>query len=277
MGVLIKLRDCESLSPAEAQVRDVIIADPRAVLSSTVYELAASSYTSPSTVSRLCKRVGISSYAKLRLMLAEEIRHLEMIELDYLDTTTIEPNDTPVRVIEKLTNISIKTIQETHELIDLDALKQAVELIRAASILDFYGIGASMLVALDAESKFMRIGKCSIVHQHYDRQKVQAINSDDSHVGLIFSYSGESPEMREIARILKDNGTPTISVTKSDRNTVSRLTSCRLFVTARESLQRAGAMASRSAQLYMVDLLYTLFITSDYDRSTRKISRTALG
>lgn len=277
MGVLIKLRDCESLSPAEAQVRDAIIADPRGALSSTVYELAEAAYTSPSTVSRLCKRVGISSYANLRLMLAEEVNHLEAIDLAYLDTTTIEPEDTPAQVVEKLTNISIKTIQETHELVDLDALAQAVDLIRAASILDFYGVGASLLVALDAESKFTRVGKCSIVHQHYDRQKVQAINSDASHVGLIFSYSGESPEMRVIARILKDNATPTISFTKSDRNSVSRLATCRLFVTARESLQRAGAMASRTAQLYMVDLLYTLFITSDYDRSVRQISRTALG
>lgn len=277
MGVLIKLRDCESLSPAEAQVRDAIIADPRGALSSTVYELAEAAYTSPSTVSRLCKRVGISSYANLRLMLAEEVNHLEAIDLAYLDTTTIEPEDTPAQVVEKLTNISIKTIQETHELVDLDALAQAVDLIRAASILDFYGVGASLLVALDAESKFTRVGKCSIVHQHYDRQKVQAINSDASHVGLIFSYSGESPEMRVIARILKDNATPTISFTKSDRNSVSRLATCRLFVTARESLQRAGAMASRTAQLYMVDLLYTLLITSDYDRSVRQISRTALG
>lgn len=277
MGVLIKLRDCESLSPAEAQVRDAIIADPRAALSQTVYELAESAYTSPSTVSRLCKRVGISGYANLRLMLAEEVNHLEALELDCLDTTTIEPDDSPSRVIEKLTNISIKTIQETHELVDVDSLALAVDLISKASIVDFYGVGASMLVALDAESKFTRVGKCSIVHQHYDRQKVQAINSDDTHVGLIFSYSGESPEMRVIARILKDNGTPIISVTKSDKNSVSRLATCRLFVTARESLRRAGAMASRSAQLYMVDLLYTLFITSDYDRLTRKISRTALG
>lgn len=277
MSVLIKLRDCESLSPAEAQVRDVIIADPRAVLSQTVYELAETAYTSPSTVSRLCKRVGISGYASLRLMLAEEVNHLETLELDYLDTTTVEPDDSPTRVVEKLTSISIKTIQETHELVDVDSLAQAVELISKASIVDFYGVGASMLVALDAESKFTRVGKCSIVHQHYDRQKVQAINSDDTHVGLIFSYSGESPEMRVIARILKDNGTPIISVTKSDKNSVSRLATCRLFVTARESLRRAGAMASRSAQLYMVDLLYTLFITSDYDRLSRKISRTALG
>ena len=277
MSVLIKLRDCESLSPAEAQVRDVIIADPRAVLSQTVYELAETAYTSPSTVSRLCKRVGISGYASLRLMLAEEVNHLEALELDYLDTTTVEPDDSPTRVVEKLTSISIKTIQETHELVDVDSLAQAVELISKASIVDFYGVGASMLVALDAESKFTRVGKCSIVHQHYDRQKVQAINSDDTHVGLIFSYSGESPEMRVIARILKDNGTPIISVTKSDKNSVSRLATCRLFVTARESLRRAGAMASRSAQLYMVDLLYTLFITSDYDRLSRKISRTALG
>lgn len=277
MGVLIKLRDCESLSPAEAQVRDVIIEDPRSVLSSTVYELAEAAYTSPSTVSRLCKRVGISGYARLRLLLAEEVHHLETIDLDYLDTTTVEPTDSPVEVVEKLTSISVKTIQETHELVDMDALAQAVSLLHAATIVDFYGIGASLLVAMDAESKFTRVGKCSIIHQHYDRQKVQAINSDPTHVGIIVSYSGESPEMKVIARILKDNGTPIISITKSDKNSVSRMATCRLFVTARESLQRAGAMASRTAQLYMVDLLYTLYITSDFDRSHHNISRTALG
>lgn len=277
MGVLIKLRDCESLSPAEAQVRDVIIEDPRSVLSSTVYELAEAAYTSPSTVSRLCKRVGISGYASLRLLLAEEVHHLETIDLDYLDTTTVEPTDSPVEVVEKLTSISVKTIQETHELVDMDALAQAVSLLHAATIVDFYGIGASLLVAMDAESKFTRVGKCSIIHQHYDRQKVQAINSDPTHVGIIVSYSGESPEMKVIARILKDNGTPIISITKSDKNSVSRMATCRLFVTARESLQRAGAMASRTAQLYMVDLLYTLYITSDFDRSHHNISRTALG
>lgn len=277
MGVLIKLRDCESLSPAEAQVRDVIIEDPRSVLSSTVYELAEAAYTSPSTVSRLCKRVGISGYASLRLLLAEEVHHLETIDLDYLDTTTVEPTDSPAEVVEKLTSISVKTIQETHELVDMDALAQAVSLLHAATIVDFYGIGASLLVAMDAESKFTRVGKCSIIHQHYDRQKVQAINSDPTHVGIIVSYSGESPEMKVIARILKDNGTPIISITKSDKNSVSRMATCRLFVTARESLQRAGAMASRTAQLYMVDLLYTLYITSDFDRSHHNISRTALG
>ena len=277
MGVLIKLRDCESLSPAEAQVRDVIIEDPRSVLNSTVYELAEAAYTSPSTVSRLCKRVGISGYASLRLLLAEEVHHLETIDLDYLDTTTIEPTDSPAEVVEKLTSISVKTIQETHELVDMDALAQAVSLLHAATIVDLYGIGASLLVAMDAESKFTRVGKCSIIHQHYDRQKVQVINSGPTHVGIIVSYSGESPEMKVIARILKDNGTPIISITKSDKNSVSRMATCRLFVTARESLQRAGAMASRTAQLYMVDLLYTLYITSDFDRSHHNISRTALG
>lgn len=227
-------------------------------------------------MSRLCKRVGISGYANLHLLLAEDVRHLEAIDLDHLDTTTIEPADSPAKIVEKLTNISIKTIQETHELLELSSLEQAMRLIQGASIVDFYGVGASLLVAMDAESKFTRIGKCSIIHQHYDRQKVQAINSDATHVGLIFSYSGESPEMRIIARILKDNGTPIVSITKSDKNTVSRLATCRLLVTARETLQRAGAMASRTSQLYVVDPLYTLFMASDFDRSSQKISRTAL-
>lgn len=277
MSVLIKLRDCESLSPAEAQVRDTILADPRRAMESTVYELAGASFTSPSTVSRLCKRLGISNYANLRLLLAEEVRRLELIDLDCLDTTTVDSSDSPAQIIEKLTTISIKAIQETRELIDAQELEHAVALLRAASIVDFYGVGASLLVAMDAESKFMRVGKSSVIHQHYDRQKVQAINSDPSHVALIFSYSGESADMKTISRILKDNGTPIISITKSDKNSVSRMATCRLFVTARESLRRGGAMASRTSQLYVADLLYTLYIASDWDRLSRIISRTAIG
>ena len=47
-----------------------------------------------------------------------------------------------------------------------------------------------------------------------------------------------------------------------------------LFVTSKESNLRNGAIASRTATLYMVDLLYTTCISLDFDNSFEMLKKT---
>ena len=274
MSVLIKLRDCNSFSAAEAGVRDYILRNSRSVLKQTIYDVARLSFTSPATVSRMCKRLGVSSFQEFKVRLAEEVDHYEHLSLDLLDSTTLNRDDDVSVVVEKITNIEVAAIEETRLLIDHSIISRVSDLIRGSSVIDFYGVGASNLVAMDAHSKFMRVGKCSIVFQQYDRQYVQALNSDPNHMAVIFSYSGETAEMIKIAGILKRQGVPMVSITKSDRNSLSALADYPLFVTARETLRRSGAMASRSAMLYIVDIIYSMYLLTDYDALTERVSRT---
>ncbi len=217
MSVLINLRDQRNLSEAENQVREYILRYPKRVLEYTVYDLARESFTSPATIVRLCKKLDIKGFSRLKVLLAEETKYFQNIKLNLLDTTTIEKDDSPGDIIDKITNISVKTIEETRVLVNEEKLLQVARLMKEANIIDFYGIGASSLVAVDGQFKFMRIGKNVIVHQHYDRQYVQAVNSDASHLGIIISYSGETKEMLQIAGILQKNGTPVVAVTSSGR------------------------------------------------------------
>ena len=115
-----------------------------------------------------------------------------------------------------------------------------------------------------------------ITYQLYDRQYVQAVNSDASHVGIIISYSGETKEMLKIAGILQKNGTPVVAVTSSGENSLNRIADYNLFVTAKETVFRSGAMASRTAQLYIIDILYALYCSLDYDESIKKIQQTRI-
>lgn len=276
MSVLIKLRDYRNLSAAENQVREYILKYPKKVLEYTVYELAKESFTSPATVVRLCKKIDIKGFARLKVLLAEETKYFQDMKLNLLDTTTIEKNDSPHAIIEKITNIAIKTIEETRVLVNEKQLMQVARLLQKAVIVDFYGVGASSPVAIDAQYKFMRIGKNVITYQLYDRQYVQAVNSDASHVGIIISYSGETKEMLKIAGILQKNGTPVVAVTSSGENSLNRIADYNLFVTAKETVFRSGAMASRTAQLYIIDILYALYCSLDYDESIKKIQQTRI-
>ena len=274
MSVLIKLRDYRNLSAAENQVREYILKYPKKVLEYTVYELAKESFTS--TVVRLCKKIDIKGFARLKVLLAEETKYFQDMKLNLLDTTTIEKNDSPHAIIEKITNIAVKTIEETRVLVNEKQFMQVARLLQKAVIVDFYGVGASSPVAIDAQYKFMRIGKNVITYQLYDRQYVQAVNSDASHVGIIISYSGETKEMLKIAGILQKNGTPVVAVTSSGENSLNRIADYNLFVTAKETVFRSGAMASRTAQLYIIDILYALYCSLDYDESIKKIQQTRI-
>ena len=276
MSVLIKLRDYRNLSAAENQVREYILKYPKKVLEYTVYELAKESFTSPATVVRLCKKIDIKGFARLKVLLAEETKYFQDMKLNLLDTTTIEKNDSPHAIIEKITNIANKTIEETRVLVNEKQFMQVARLLQKAVIVDFYGVGASSPVAIDAQYKFMRIGKNVITYQLYDRQYVQAVNSDASHVGIIISYSGETKEMLKIAGILQKNGTPVVAVTSSGENSLNRIADYNLFVTAKETVFRSGAMASRTAQLYIIDILYALYCSLDYDESIKKIQQTRI-
>ena len=225
---------------------------------------------------RLCKKIDIKGFARLKVLLAEETKYFQDMKLNLLDTTTIEKNDSPHAIIEKITNIAVKTIEETRVLVNEKQFMQVARLLQKAVIVDFYGVGASSPVAIDAQYKFMRIGKNVITYQLYDRQYVQAVNSDASHVGIIISYSGETKEMLKIAGILQKNGTPVVAVTSSGENSLNRIADYNLFVTAKETVFRSGAMASRTAQLYIIDILYALYCSLDYDESIKKIQQTRI-
>lgn len=276
MSVLIKLRDQRNLSAAENQVREYILKYPKKVLEYTVYDLAKESFTSPATVVRLCKKIDIKGFARLKVLLAEETKYFQDIKLNLLDTTTIEKNDTPHAIIEKITNISLKTIEETHVLVNEEMFMKVARLLEKANVIDFYGVGASNMVAMDGQFKFMRIGKNVLTYQLYDRQYVQAVNSDVSHIGIIISYSGETKEMIQIAGILQKNGTPVVAVTSSGENSLNRIADYNLFVTAKETVFRSGAMASRTAQLYIIDILYALCCSLNYEESIQKIQKTRI-
>ncbi|MCI9478564.1 MAG: MurR/RpiR family transcriptional regulator [Lachnospiraceae bacterium] len=276
MSVLIKLRDYRNLSAAENQVREYILKYPKKVLEYTVYDLARESFTSPATVVRLCKKIDVKGFTHLKVLLAEEIKYFQDMKLNLLDSTTIEKDDTPHAVIEKITNIAVKTIEETRVLVNEKEFMKVAHLLEKAVIIDFYGVGASHIVAMDGLFKFMRIGKNVITYQFYDRQYVQAVNSDASHVGIIISYSGETKEMLQIAGILQKNGTPVVAVTSCGENSLNRVADYNLFVTAKETVFRSGAMASRTAQLYIIDILYALYCSLHYDDTIQKIQQTRI-
>ena len=95
-----------------------------------------------------------------------------------------------------MTSNSVQTIRETAELLNLQELEKAVDILNQARRIHFFGIGASGIIALDGQQKFVRIDKTAYaftdVHEGESPSK-SGIS------GLRVKKAGESPSKSGIS------------------------------------------------------------------------------
>ncbi len=100
-GLLIRLRERKATaSPAERNIIDFIQADPNRVVDMSIRELGEAAYVSPSTIVRLCRKLGCSGYKEFQRSLVFELTALTEHQDAMLDDITNA--DSSTQAIEKI-------------------------------------------------------------------------------------------------------------------------------------------------------------------------------
>lgn len=272
-SALLKLREqSQSFSNAEREVAGYIIDNPQIVVDMSVHELARHTFSSASTVVRLCTHTGYSGYREFRKAITQELAQRE--ESKRTEQKQILRSDSLEDIINKVTWLNVKSLEETRLLLDVDVLRACVEMVRKARVIYLFGMGASLCAAKDAYLKFLRLNKLCVINEDWHSQLLQARNATQEDLALVISYSGATEEMVECMRELKVNKTPIIAITRCVQSPVSELADQKLYTAANESLFRSGAMSSRMSQLNVVDILYTALANGEYEQSMEQLSRT---
>ena len=272
-SALLKLREQSRLfSNTEREIADHILNNPQMVVDMSIHELAKHTFSSASSIVRLCNHTGYSGYKEFRkavtyeLALREQNKRIEQEEIAHSDSLQ--------DIIDKITYANIISLEETRALMDIRVLQACVDMIKKARCIYLFGLGASLVAAQDAYLKFLRLNKLAIINMDWHSQILQAKNADERDLGIVISYSGATTEMVECMKIMKENKTPIIAITRCVNSPVSELADQILYTTANESIFRSGAMASRTSQLNIIDILYTALANDQYEASLEQLSRT---
>lgn len=274
-GGLVMLKEMkDKLPPSEKKIASYILTNPRSAISCTTSELAQFSETSSAAVIRLCKSLGLKGFQELKLKVVGDLQ--KNVQEGYRD---IQPNETYDSVLEKMTNNSIKSLKETAEMLHLSELSKSVEALKNAGTIHFFGVGASAIIAQDAQQKFLRINKkaTAFADLHMVAMLVGNVQPEDVVVGI--SFSGETAEVAQILELANQKGATTISLTKYGSSKVSDQANIKLFTSAsKEATFRSGATSSRLAQLHVLDILFMCVASTQYDSSIRYLdeSRNAI-
>lgn len=270
-GVLMRLNALRNILPTAAQqVADYILRNPAEVARQSVTEVAEAAGVSEGTVVRLCQQLGVKGFQDLKLSLAYEL--IEPVKFIHEE---VRLDDEISAVIQKVFRSDMRALEETLRVLDPAAMEQAVSIILDAERVEFYGIGSSGPVAVDAYYRMMRIGLNCVVTIDSHMQAVSATQANERTAVVTISHSGSTKETVEATRLAKEAGAKTIVITSYGKSPIQAYADVVLATIATETMFRTEAMASRIAELTIVDALYVCVALANVERSLANLSRTA--
>ncbi|TCI25108.1 MurR/RpiR family transcriptional regulator [Exiguobacterium sp. SH0S1] len=254
MNGLARIRGAYStLSKKEQRIADYMLKQPELIIHHTINQVADDLDVAESTVFRFCQRVGFKGYQALKIALASDIvAPLHDIHED------ITQDDTPLQIAEKIFATNVKTIESTRQILEEATMQQAVDLLLSARRIEFFGSGGSAVIALDAYHKFVRSGLLvtANLESHMQLMSASQLTTDD--VAVLISHSGASKETLDVAHVCRDRGVPIIAITNYAKSPLSKLADVALYTVSQETEFRSEALASRIAELSLIDALFTV-------------------
>jgi DNA-binding MurR/RpiR family transcriptional regulator len=269
-GILMLMEIISKLPPSEKKIAQYIIDNPTEIINCNVNEISQKSLGSSAAVMRLCKKLGLKGFQELKLRVYGDLNKNE--EVEFRD---IVANEAKKSVINKITTNNIQAIKETTEIINIDELDKAVDFLIKARRIVFYGVGASGIIAEDAQQKFTRINKQAYAFTDMHTATMTIANLNEEDVVFLISFSGETKEVLKILKIAKQKNIRIISLTKYGINSISSKSDIKLYSSAsRETIFRSAATSSRLAQLHMIDILFMCLVSIKYDESINFLDET---
>lgn len=243
--------DLVRLSKSDKKLVAIIREEPSSVIHKSIASLATLAEVSEPTVNRFCHKLGCDGYPDFKLRLAQEISSNGRLFVE-----SLERDDDTSMVISKIMSSIQSSIQSLGNTIRPESLEAAANAIANCKTVNFFGMGASSSVALDAQHKFFRFGMPVIAHTDFINQRMMCSMLDKEDVAVFISYTGRTDAMIVNAELARACGATIIGIT-SQGSILSGQCDFVLNAITAEDTDLFTPMTSRIIHLAVIDMLAT--------------------
>ncbi|MEO6983921.1 MAG: SIS domain-containing protein, partial [Paralcaligenes sp.] len=238
-----------ALSGAERKVAQYILEQPDEVVKLAVGDMAQRAQVSQPTVIRYCRSMGYRGWPDFKLKLAASI----MGGMPYAHSALRVGDPTSVLAAKVFDN-AITALLRARNDISADRIDAAIALLAAARRIEFFGLGNSGIVAVDAQHKFFRYDLAAVAYcdTHVQLKAASLLGPKDVLVAI--SHSGRSTDLLEAISLARKNKCPVIAITASNTPLAAQA-SVFLRADTPEDTDLYSPMLSRLVHLAMIDLL----------------------
>jgi RpiR family carbohydrate utilization transcriptional regulator len=233
----------------------------------SVGELADKSGVAPSTVVRLCKNLGFSGFAQFKIGLISLKKGIPAI------MPAVSRTDDTHTIFQKVFESSVRTLQDTLEMLDPAVTERVVEMLGKAKSIYFFGVGTSATIAMDAYYRFMRIGLPAFFATDNHIMRVTASQLGPGDVAVAISHCGKTIDTVETLRIARQSGAGTIALTSYAGSPICAYADEALVVYSDEIRYPMEAVSARIAHIAVLDALCVCMSMKDYDNSLKRTQK----
>lgn len=271
MDIILALNKQDNFNPTEQFIADFILKNPQAILEISIQELAQMTFSSTSSIVRLCRKIGLKGFSDFKIQLSAQlqIKPTDIIEVN--PNFPFSENDTYEDISKKLSGLYIDSITQTSLLYTNELLEKAVTMLIQAKQIGLFSYGDTTVPALNFQNKMMKIGFNIQMPNLPGENRHLASNFSSEDCVILLSYSGESKNSYRIAKILKEQQVPLIVVTAYPESHIGRLADFILPVSVSESQTiKLSTFASQIGIDYALNNLFSCLFVSNYDINLKK-------
>lgn len=268
MNLLKGLQDKQRLSSHEKELADYIVNHAEKVIHMSIRELCNETYSSTSTVIRLCKKLGLSGFKEFKIKLSRDL------EIEYKEITQVDANvpfeskDAMIVISKKIAKLSKETIDSTQQLLNDQLLNQTTSMLMNANKIFAIGISHNFIQLNDFQLKMLKIGKYVHLINSQPEQVFLATNASPQDVAILVSYTGVTAEIENVAKILKRRKIPIIFITSNTNCYVARIANILIPLPNQENAKESiSSFSSQTAIFYVLNVLYACLFKIDYEKS----------
>ncbi|RJG06577.1 SIS domain-containing protein [Noviherbaspirillum cavernae] len=200
----------DSLSKSEKKVALAVLKNPELAVDENITALARNAGVSEPTVVRFCRTLGHEGWHDFKLKLAQGLA----LALPKANEPALQ-DDLASDLVNKICSRSINTLLDLRNTLNPDAIAKALEVLAAASKIEFYGQGTSGIVAADAQHKFFRSGVPTVAYAdpHIHSIAASLLKKGDAVVAI--SQRGNSTALLRSVQLARKAGADIIALTPS--------------------------------------------------------------
>jgi DNA-binding MurR/RpiR family transcriptional regulator len=258
---------------AQRALAELILADPAGAARTTILDLSERCGVSTGSITRLCRALGLSGYAALRIALASDSPTPRRGTWD--GEVGIDADDDIDHVAEVVSHSVGRIVAEAVAHLDLADVERAAKLTGAAGRVIISGVGGSFTVASELQQRLYRIGVPSWAWSDPHVALTGIALTSPGDVLILFSHSGRTEETVAMASEARDRAVTTVAVTNDPSSPLAELADVALVTGVSQLGFQHEAPLARYAQLAVVDLIYITVARTALDRTTRAMEVTA--
>lgn len=237
-----------------------------------ISELALKTYSSPATIHRFVKSIGLEGYRNLSIM-------LNNINQAKVGNDGVNVSEYDNESLNEVYITKINVVENNYDLLkqQINEIKEAAHLIVSSERIVFVAFGGTQNIARDFYNKLLRLG--IICHISPDVHNVMFINKllGENDLVFIISYSGYTTEILSMLdNMKKDKKRPKIvSLTKYVENPTMNRSDINIKITSEEGAFRITSWASRTAAFMALDTIFLEVINTNRVKYIEILKNTA--